>query len=119
MKQAVRKTLGIAALGAAFTAAGAGVAAADSGVPQEARHAGLASPDAAAPNPMESAGTALGAGQYAAGKATGLDAMGSMGPMGSTGSGESMQPKAATDTLPSNSQGSTLGGLPLNGLPIG
>jgi hypothetical protein len=104
MKQAVKKTLGIAALGAAFTAAGAGVAAADTGVTQEARHAGLAGPEAAAPSPLENAGKAIGVGQYTLGKA-GL------------GSLSSLQPKAATDTLPSSGQGNRLGGLPLNGLP--
>jgi len=105
MKQAVKKTLGIAVLGAAFTAAGAGVAAADA--PPQASKAGLAGSEAEAPNPLQSAGKTIGAGEYAAGKAVGL------------GSLESMQPKAATDTLPTNGQGNSLGGLPLNGLPIG
>lgn len=107
MKQVAKKTLGIAALGAAFTAAGAGVAAA-----QPADMGGAPAGDQAAPSPLQSAGKTLEAGGYAAGKAAGLDSM--------TGGKlmSAQEPMSADDSAPNN-KGNLLGGLPLGGLPVG
>ncbi|MCF1507233.1 ATP-binding protein [Streptomyces glomeratus] len=107
MKQSAAKTLGVAALGAAFAAVGAGVASAAPAVPD------VAGPDTATQalplgnvaGALPGAGEALGQGQRALGAVGKAAADGPAAPVGGLLGGLPVK------TLP-------LHGVPVNGIPL-
>jgi hypothetical protein len=100
MKQSVAKTLGVAALGAAFAAAGAGAAHAAPDLPGVARTLG----GVAKAVPAEHSARTLPAVDGGQGAATGK------------GKGKAAKPPATGALKPITG---LLGGLPLNTLPLG
>lgn len=104
MKQSVAKTLGVAALGVAFTAAGAGVAAAAPSAP------GAPSPTQA----LDQATQKLPVEKIA----QTLPATGPVLTPGAAAQRSAHKPAKKPDPLGLGSLNGLLGGLPVNGLPV-
>jgi hypothetical protein len=117
MKQSAAKTLGVAALGAAFAAAGAGVASAAPAVPDVAGLDGTVSqalPVGDLARTLPGAGEALGQGQHALGGAV---AAAQPTAERALGDGPVAPVRGLLGGLPV--QGLPAHGLPVNGIPLG
>ncbi|MFB7370036.1 hypothetical protein ACFC0D_09370 [Streptomyces sp. NPDC056222] len=117
MKQSAAKTLGVAALGAAFAAAAAGTAAAASPLPAAPDALGLVTQTV----PLGEGLTELpdGAGESLLGGQASLGEGAKTLPAAAGQAVEHAPLDSATGALGNTPVGGLLGGLPLNGLPIG
>lgn len=117
MKQSAAKTLGVAALGAAFAAAAAGTATAAPALPAAPDALGLVT--SVAPVGSDLTELPAGATESLLGGQAAVDQGTKAVPAAAGHALEHAPLDGATNALDSTPVGGLLGGLPLNGLPLG